>query len=510
MRVLSVKQMYMADQRMIDLGVSGASLMDAAGRACADMVHKTWPEGRVIILCGPGNNGGDGFVAYRYLEQFDRDVHLYLAGEFDQLTGDAEGAAELVLDEIRPISELRNENTGEFTFHHEDIVVDAMFGAGLSRSLDGEISELVRSINTSNVCVLSVDIPTGLSGDSAEITGDAIRSDVTVTFEALKPVHLMEPAASLCGQIKVVDIGITDEVLMEVGEDVFLNRPEEWADEMPWPNRTSHKHQRGRVGVVAGPAGSTGAARLAARAGLRMGAGVVTILGEPSAIPEMAADMQAVMTKPYTDVDELFLLGRNMSSLVVGPAAGVNELTRFKVVTLLQSGLPMVLDADALTVFANDPSYFFSLLHENCVLTPHVGEFERIFPDLLASADNKISAARAAAKRAGCVVVLKGADTVIATPDGRARVNVHGSSFLSTAGSGDVLAGMIAGWMAQGMSAYDSASASVWLHGEASLSGGAGLISEDLMVYFPKILTRFYEEKGPKNALWERKIEFSS
>ena len=510
MRVLSVNQMYMADQKMIDLGVSGASLMDAAGRACADMVHKIWPEGRVIILCGPGNNGGDGFVAYRYLEQFDRDVHLYLAGDRDQLSGDAEGAAELVFDEIKSIEELRDVETGNFGFDSGDVIVDAILAAGLTRPLEGEISELVLAINSSNHPVLSVDVPTGVLADSGEVVGEAVKADVTVSFETLKCAHLLEPAASYCGQVKIAKLGISEDVLKEVGENVFLNQPEEWADEMPWPNRTSHKHQRGRVGIVAGPAGSTGAARLAARAGLRMGAGVVTIFGEPLAIPEMAADMQAVMTKSYTDVDELFLLGRNMSSLVVGPAAGVNELTRFKVVTLLQSGLPMVLDADALTVFANDPLYFFSLLHENCVLTPHVGEFERIFPDLLASADNKISAARAAAHRAGCVVVLKGADTIIATPDGQARVNVHGSSFLATAGAGDVLAGMIAGWMAQGMSAFDSASASVWLHGEASLSGGAGLISEDLMVYFPKILTRFYEEKGPKNALWERKIEFSS
>ncbi len=510
MRIISVNQMYEADRMMADLGMSGASLMDAAGRNCAELVQKMWPVGRVIVLCGPGNNGGDGFVAYRYLEQMGRDIHLFLAGNVDQLLGDVEGAAELVLDDIRPISQLLMDGDEGFKLQSGDVVIDAIFGAGLSRALDGEILDVANLINSSQTNVMSIDVPTGVFGDSGEMVSDAIRADATITFEALKTAHIIEPAASICGQVHVAKIGISPEVFDQICEDIYLNTPDIWAKHLTWPNRHSHKHMRGRLGVVSGDAGSTGAARLAARAGLRMGAGVVTLFGEQEAIPEMAASMQAVMTRAYSDVDELFISAREMSSLVFGPAAGVTEVTRFKVAALLQLGIPIVLDADALTVFEDDPSYLFGLLHEKCVITPHIGEFERIFPGVLKKSENKINAARSAAQRAGCVVVLKGADTVIAAPKGDARVNIHGSSFLATAGSGDVLAGMIGGWMAQGVEPLEAASASVWLHGEASLTGGAGLISEDLMEYFPRILTRFYEESGHTNVLWERKIEISS
>ncbi len=508
MRIMSVNQMYQADSRMSDSGLSGASLMDAAGQACAEVVHDRWPEGRIFVLCGPGNNGGDGFVAYRYLEQFNRDVKLFLLGDVAQLSGDAAGAAELVHDDILPIGQLLNED--ELALDEGDIVVDALFGAGLSRPLEGEALQIVSLINNSEAKVISIDMPSGIDGDTGKILSVAIEANACVTFEALKCAHVEEPAASMCGEVIVKRIGITDSVLSDLAENVYLNTPELWAEKLPWPSRMSHKHDRGRLGVISGGAGHTGAARLAAMAGLRMGAGVVTLIGEQAAIPEMAASSLALMMHSHRDVDELYLKAREQSSLVFGPAAGLTESTRFKVAALLKTGIPVVLDADALSVYKDDPSYLFGLLHDKCVLTPHVGEFERIFPGLLLNTGNKLNAVREAAKRAGCVVVLKGADTVIASPSGEARVNIHGSPFLATAGTGDVLAGMIGGWIAQGMSAFDSASASVWLHGEASLTGGAGLISEDLMEYFPKILTRFYEENSRSNVLWERKIEISS
>lgn len=510
MRILSVNQMYEAERKTVASGLSGASLMDAAGRACAELVQNKWPKGRIIVLSGPGNNGGDGFVAYRYLEGQNREVFLFLHGDIANLSGDAEGAAELVLDDIKAANRLLDPQSDDFfELHSDDIIVDALFGAGLNRPLDNDSERLVSFINNSEAAVLSVDIPSGLFGDSGDVSSQVVMADHTITFTALKTAHVIEPAASVCGALTVVNIGVGEDVVSEVSDDITLNRPDLWAEKMPWPQRASHKHQRGRLGVISGPSGATGAAQLAAHAGLRMGAGVVTIMGEVDAIPEMAANTQAVMTKSHSDIDGLFLSGREKTSLVYGPAAGISELTRFKVASLLQTGVPIVLDADALTVFKDDPAYLFSLIHENCVLTPHTGEFERLFPSLLSKAD-KINAARTAAQRAGCVVVLKGADTVIASPDGAARVNVHASPFLATAGSGDVLAGMIGGWMAQGLGAFDSASASVWIHGEASLSGGAGLISEDLMDYFPRILTRIYEEVGPQNALWERKIEIST
>ncbi len=272
------------------------------------------------------------------------------------------------------------------------------------------------------------------------------------------------------------------------------NGPELWLARFPWPSAQSHKHSRGRLIVVSGEAWSTGAARLSARAGLRIGAGLVTILSPPESLPSNAAHLEAIMLRPFETDTELEQAARDVDAAVIGPAAGVTDSTLLNVLALARTGAALVLDADAITIFRDDPEELFSVLDRDDVLTPHVGEFERLFPGLLDGADRTV-AARRAAERAGAVVLLKGADTVIAAPDGRCVLNANGSHWLATAGSGDVLSGFIGGLVAQGMESFEAACAAAWIHAEAAELHGPGLISEDLPGLAPTVLRRLYDER---------------
>jgi len=301
---------------------------------------------------------------------------------------------------------------------------------------------------------------------------------------------VLEPGKSRCGEVVVADIG-----LGETTSRTFENGPDLWLPRFPWPTAASHKHARGRLIVVSGEAWSTGAARLAARGGLRIGAGLVTVLSPPEALAVNAAHLEAVMLKGFeTDLD-LELAAADVDAAVIGPAAGVGESTVLNVLALARTGAALVIDADAITVFRDDPEELFSVLDRDDVLTPHPGEFERLFPGLLARSPERISAARQAAEKADAVVLLKGSDTVIAAPDGRCAVNPNGSPWLATAGSGDVLAGFIGGLVAQGMESFEAACAGAWIHAEAAEAHGPGLISEDLPDLSSAVLRRLYDER---------------
>ena len=265
-----------------------------------------------------------------------------------------------------------------------------------------------------------------------------------------------------------------------------INDPAVWRVRLPWPGPDAHKHQRGRLGVVSGPALRTGAARLAARGGLRIGAGLVRILCPPDAAPIVAASVEAIMVDEFSSPEALGRLAAPLDAVVVGPAAGLTEATAGNLAALGRTGAALVVDADALTLFRDRPADLFACLDRDDVLTPHEGEFERVFPGLLAQ--GREAAAGEAAVRAGAVVVLKGRETVIAAPDGRLVVNRNGSPWLATAGSGDVLAGMIGGLLAQRMDSFDAACAAVWMHGDAGTRFGPGLIAEDLPEQLPGVL----------------------
>jgi hydroxyethylthiazole kinase-like uncharacterized protein yjeF len=363
-------------------------------------------------------------------------------------------------------------------------VIDALFGAGLDRPLGADLARLCLSLERSRTPIVAIDVPSGLAGDVARpLAGVSFKAQLTVTFHRRKLAHCLQPGRALCGDLIVADIG-----LGATSSRLFENRPGLWRSRFPWPGVNAHKHTRGRLIVVSGEVWSTGAARLAARAGLRVGAGLVTLLSSPEAAQVNAAHLEAIMLRLIeTDVD-LESAGSDADCAVIGPAAGVTDATLSNVLALARTGAALVVDADALSVFRDDPAELFSILDRDDVLTPHPGEFERIFPGLLKSAPERMTATVTAAARAQAVVLLKGPDTVIAAPDGRAAINLNGPPWLATAGSGDVLAGFIGGLIAQGMESFEAACAGVWIHAACAEGAGPGLISEDLPGLAPMVL----------------------
>jgi len=387
-----------------------------------------------------------------------------------------------------------------------DLIVDALFGAGLSRPPDAGYRTLIEAVNHAHVPVVAIDIPSGVDGDSGQVRGIAVEADITVTFFRLKPAHLLMPGRELCGEIVLADIGIPDAA--SAGITLSENSPVLWGASYPWPRPDAHKYARGHCLVVSGPAHATGAARLSARGALRVGAGLVSVAAQGDAVSVNAAHLTAIMVKPFDGAEGLasLLSDRRLNAAIIGPGLGLRPDTRALVARVLASGAAAVLDADALTSFRDDPQDLFAKIKNPVVMTPHEGEFERIFPGLLQSAASKIEAARAAAARAGAVILLKGNDTVIAAPPqngdgGRAAINANAPPTLATAGAGDVLAGFIGGLMAQGMPAFEAAAAGAWLHGDAAGRFGPGLIAEDLPEILPESLSGLRERLvTPRNT----------
>lgn len=492
MRLLTTAATRRVDAAAIAGGISGIALMETAGAAVAARARARLPTGgRALVLCGPGNNGGDGVVAARLLAEGGYAVELRLLGERAALTGDAALAAEAWTGPI--------ERVASAVLPPCDLVIDALFGAGLSRDLDGEARALVEAVNACGHPVLAVDVPSGIDGDTGTVRGAAIRATETVTFVTLKPGHLLEPGRSLCGQLSVADIG-TGAAALEVGlaacgAPLYRNAPDLWAATWPRLTGASHKYTRGHALVLSGPATKTGAARLAARGALRIGAGLVTVAAPASALAENAAHLTAIMLRACETADDLddLLTDERLNVVLAGPGLGTGEPTRERVAVAAAAGRGLVLDADALTSFSGQARLLAAHLADgdaSAVLTPHAGEFARLFDGTRAMAEgaDKATRARAAAALTGAVVVYKGSDTVIADPDGRVAINDHGSPYLGTAGSGDVLGGLIAGLLAQGMPPFEAAAAGVWLHGDAGLRHGPGLIAEDIPELMPAVL----------------------
>jgi len=504
LELLNNKEMSAADALTIESGVPGSFLMEQAGAGVAREALRLMPdEGRIVVLCGPGNNGGDGFVAARLLAVHGFQVDLGLLVERDALHGDADSAARAWNGPILPAQEIDLESA--------DLVIDALFGAGLCRPLEGLARELVLRMNawserTGNP-ILAVDLPSGINGTSGEVQGVAVRAQVSVTFFRLKPGHVLLPGRVHCGRTIVIGIGIAETVLTEIQPKTFLNRPEAWISDFPVPSIEAHKYTRGHTVVVSGPVAQTGAARLSARGALRIGAGLVTVATSSAALPVHASALTAIMTRVCDSPAELHGLLEDLrkNAVVIGPGLGIGEDARVAVETIFAAcandagAAPrgIVLDADALTSFAENRERLLQAVmtaDTSVVITPHEGEFDRLFANENGFAgQSKPDRARAAAQVLKCVVVLKGPDTVVAAPDGRAFIADNATPWLATAGSGDVLAGFIGGLLAQHMPAFEAAAAAVWLHGECGAAFGPGLIAEDLPELLPAVLRRLLE-----------------
>ena len=500
--ILTVAQMYRADAAAEDHGVTSLELMERAGAAIADALDARWPRGHVLVLCGPGNNGGDGFVAARLLTARGRDVALGLLGEIDDLAGDA------AVNAKRWVAECDGEVDALSTewVRWADVVVDGLFGAGLTRPIEGVALKIIDEINNYGKPCLAIDVPSGVHGDTGAVMGAAPEADLTVTFFRRKPGHLMFPGRGLCGRSDVADIGIPDAVLDDIHPTLWRNAPMFWASDFPRPAADGHKYGRGHA-VVAGGRELTGAARLAAYAALRSGAGLVSIASPPEAVAIYRSGRPSIMVRETPDV-AAFATGVSdprVRAVLVGPGNGVTPDTRAHVLAALDSEAGCVVDADGISVFADDPDPLFENVRNrkaDTVLTPHGGEFERIFGDIPDDdGTGRLDRARAAAALSGAVVILKGADTIIAAPDGRTAINNNAPPTLATAGSGDVLAGFILGLLAQGMPGFSAACASVWMHGAAADRFGPGLIAEDIADCLPQVLQTLYADLGMEGSL---------
>lgn len=483
--ILSVAQMYAADRCAVDAGIASVDLMERAGRCVADIVQLRAPEGRILVLVGPGSNGGDGYVAARHLRAAGRNVRVARIGSAP-ISGDPAWAAGLWQGETIDYAPECLTNV--------DILIDAVFGAGLSRPLDGAAAEAAHLARQAGLHVVAVDVPSGVSGDGGALLGPTFEARDTVTFFRKKPAHVLEPAAGLCGRVHVGDIGIPDAAA--AGAQAQENHPDLWTEHLPWPGRGAHKHARGRLAVwlsgpQRGPSRLLGAPRLVARAGARSGAGWVSLFGDADDAGALAHEPAAVMALKAVDLRAVAEISAGHDAVVVGPGLGRGQGAREITLECVRHAKRAVVDADSLSLFENEGFELFRRLNADCVLTPHAGEFRRLFTRIALGGADKIAQTRAAAAEAGAVVLYKGPDTVIAAPDGRVVVHLHATPWLATAGAGDVLAGIIGAFLAQGAPAFAAACAGAWIQGEAGRRIGPGLVADDLVSALAGVLADF-------------------
>jgi hydroxyethylthiazole kinase-like uncharacterized protein yjeF len=541
--LLTAAQMRAIEQAAIESGqVTGLELMERAGRGVVEAILEEWPElattsHRAVVLCGPGNNGGDGFVVARLLRERAWEVEVFLYGDPEKLPPDARVNYErwCSLGPVEPATHYADGDRSVFTTH-QDVFVDALFGTGLKRPFPPELESfysLARNGAVYGYHTVAVDLPSGICSDSGRILHEAefdeandwwcIDADLTVTFHAARPGHFLRHGPHCCGKLEIKDIGLTHRCAKSM---IVQTKPSGFL----WKQAWAHKYHHGHALILSGGVGKGGAARLAARGALRIGAGLVTVGCPPAALQENAARLDAIMLRsiynsqteglrrarpaPQGGRDTAPPLGpgatlaglledTRINALCLGPGLG-QDRARALAPAALAAKRATVLDADALTAFADDPAELFSMLHDRCVLTPHGGEFARLFPDIAerlaepataGPAYSKVDATRDAAARAGCTVLFKGPDTVIASPGGRAAINSahydRAAPWLATAGSGDVLAGFIAGLLARGLHPMQAAETAAWLHVECARAFGPGLIAEDLPEMLPKVFREF-------------------
>ncbi len=482
--LLTVEEMAQADAGAVAAGVPSLMLMEAAGESVVREIRKRWTRRSVLVLAGPGNNGGDGFVIARRLKAFNWPVRVLLCNGVGPSKGDAKQNANRWDGPV--------DLFGDSFWDDAELIVDAVFGAGLTRDVSGVVAAVLQKAQNSGAPIVAVDIPSGVDGNTGEVRGHASPAVLTVTFFRKKPGHLILPGRRLCGEIVVKDIGIPPALLNKIAPATLENGPAVWSAQMPKPDLATHKYARGHL-LILGGCEMTGAARLAASAARRAGAGLVSIAAPPERLDVYRSGDPGNLIVELANADALsqVLADNRINCILIGPGGGVSHRTRSHVIRVLKSKRPVVLDADALTVFRDDPETLFSCISRSgisgpCILTPHQGEFDRLF-DLRG---DKLTKCRDAAKISGAVVLLKGADTVIANSKGAAAINGNAPALLATAGSGDVLAGIIAGLLTQGMSGFEAAAAGAWMHGAAGSSAGDHVIAEDLADHLPS-LARF-------------------
>ena len=476
--VLSVEEMYRAERLVVEQGVSSLQLMENACHAVVSQVIRRWSPRPILVICGPGNNGGDGLGVAIFLRKLRWPIQVALLGPKKQYKDDARTMVERWGQSFVPFETDQLEKT--------TLVVDALFGAGLNRPVRGRARSMLEGAVERELEILSIDMPSGIDGNTGQVIGFAVAASVTVTFFRPKVGHMLLPGRELSGELVVSDIGIPKDVIATINPKQCVNGPDLWLKKWPQLSSDTHKYQRGHALVLGGNANSTGAGRLSAEAALRVGAGLVSVGAPQDALAVYGAQLTAVMICVLEDATDLqrLLHDKQFNAVLVGPGTGVNDQTKENVLMLLSKKKACVLDADALTCFSDSPDILFKQIQGNCVITPHDGEYKRLFR----FKGDRLVRARSAAKLSGSVVLLKGGDCVVAAPDGRAAFLTNATPNLATAGSGDVLAGLVLGLLAQACEPYIAACMASWIHGEIGRRIGSGLVSEDLHHEIPEIL----------------------
>ncbi|MDX1950377.1 MAG: NAD(P)H-hydrate dehydratase [Rickettsiales bacterium] len=502
-KIFSAENTKKADSEAERFGISNFTLMCNAGEKSADLVDKILDYKKkgdaVYILCGVGNNGGDGYITARILKERGYDIRL-------SNIGDLRKVSELTLQamDFAVSSGIEIEEFDEDYLEQADLIIDAIFGIGLKRDITGDIAEIIEKINyaknsqKNKFLVFSLDVPSGVCSNTGEVRNIAIQADYTISYQTPKIGCYLLPAKNYVGKIEVADIGIPDEAFSEIYNPYFINSTDLWLDKFPFPKLESHKYHKGHIVIDGGEEDFTGASRMASIASMRVGAGLATICADEKSLPIYATSMLSVMVKRLKEIEDLekYIKLKKVNSAVLGCGSGFDILAPLRVYHCLEEKLACVIDADVFSIFQEKPKEFIKALKKNkkSVLTPHEGEFKRVF-----NVDgSKIERASKAAKLCDNVIVLKGNDTIIASPDGRIAVNNNAPTWLATAGSGDVLAGIIGGLLAQNMPSFEAACAGVWIHSECANILGQGLISEDLIDAIPLVLQSLSQDEKLK------------
>ena len=505
-QLLSISEMSKADRLTIKSGIPGAFLMQRAGAGVAETAEAlNLGPSQVVLIAGPGNNGGDAFVAANELNQRGFPVELYLLGKVAQLKGDASLMAARFIEaggEIKENAAKQNSEPLLAALRSADIIIDGLFGAGLDRPLEGKLLTIVKAINEQSTqenpaTVIAIDIPSGIHGDTGQVMGGAIQAHHTVTFCRPKPGHYLYPGRAHCGELTVTDIGIPERIVATLAPQTALNTPLAWQAALISPPADSHKYNNGAALVVCGDPHMLGATTLAANAAAKTGAGLVTLALPAAAKPSLQL-LTAIMTAELNSDPRWadLINARKITAALYGPGAPPEGATRTHVTALAKQPIGLVLDAGALSAFAEQPDDLFKLLKDRAphptILTPHEGEFARLFGPAIQQ-HGKLAATKEAASKCGAILILKGADTVIAAPDGRALINCTAPPTLATAGTGDVLAGMSTALLAQKIPAFEAAAAAVWLHAKAATLLGRRMVADDLIDHIPHALKSLEE-----------------
>ena len=487
--ILSAKEMRLADLISIENGISSLELMENAGKAVFKNIDIS-KQSKVLILCGPGNNGGDGFVVARLLLKKGVNTEVFLYNQFNKLSKDCNFNREIFGGKV--FTSIPSD------FKNYSLIIDGLYGTGLSRTLDNDILRLIKSINNSGTPVYAIDVPSGINTDSSLIYGDTFQCQKTITFFNKKKCHYLFPGKGYCGEIILEDIGINKNILRKINPMIKKNSPNLWIDEYPFPRAIDHKYSRGMVLINVGPVYQTGAARLAGRSAMRVGAGAVKLVCDNDAAsvlePQISIELISVI-KNKNDF-QLLLKDKKISSVLVGPGNGISDETKARTLLALAFVDNVVIDADAITSFESNPKELFIDTYHHTILTPHEGEFLRLFGEDINKIDDKVLRTLEAAKLAGSIIVLKGSDTVIASPKGEVVINSSEAPYLATAGSGDVLAGIISSLVGKNkMTAFNAACAGTWIHSQLGELLGPGLIADDLIDNIPLVIKKLHKER---------------